>query len=429
MLNADLAHIYEQLKQELRLKRLVLLHPESTYRAILVTQLIHDVEHHTVYYNLQDTTSLQSFVEGFTRHLINLRSQSGQYLKSIKVGFYRKSPYEQYELLSIFMRELSEFSDAPYTIILDDYDYVDIADDLNAFIEQLASALPPHVTLLLNSRTLPRLSWLSLIAMNKACLFRDGDSLTKNIYGHLREDSPLLRVYAFGQNSIVLKGKTVDTWEGHLPRLVLFYALDKHRITRQELCRDFWPNADNESAVNVFHVTKRRLHKALQLDLLSHDDDYYIVNTKFSIYYDVIDFVETLSQARNLDNTFAIEMWQRVITLYRGKFLQGYQEPWILTKRHAFSQGFVDALSALGRLWVVRERYESALGLYERALEEDYLRQDIHRALLNTYLSMGRRNEAIAHVNALKTAYQAQNHEFDEDTLALIYTVQGIATP
>ena len=49
-------------------------------------------------------------------------------------------------------------------------------------------------------------------------------------------------------------------------------------VTRADICQAFWPELPLDQAVNVFHVTKRRLHKALGFDVLVHEGGHYRVN-------------------------------------------------------------------------------------------------------------------------------------------------------
>lgn len=429
MLTAELEPIYHELCKEIASKRVVLLHPNSTYRGFLLAQLVNDEAIQSVYFNLQDTTSLQSFIEGFTRKLLELSSFCGQHLKAIAPSIYNANSYEQHELFEAFIRELTEFSDTPYLIILDEYDYVDSSDSLNTFIEQIIPQLPAHVSLLISSRTMPRLSWLSLVALNAASLFRDGNLIIHNLYHNLKESPANIKANAFGQGTVFIDGKQIETWEGHLPRLILFYVLDKPRVTRTEICRDFWPEAEGEQAVNVFHVTKRRLHKALNMDVLSHDGDYYSLSPQLSLYHDVMDFVERLAEARNLSSSPAIETWQAAKDVYRGQFLQGHHEAWILNKRKAFSHGYIEALTSLAQLWMIRERPEVALKLYQQAIEEDYARQDMHRQILSIYRLMGRRAEALEHCQNLERIYAIRKIKLEDATKLLMSHIIEMSTP
>ncbi|MEO0565965.1 MAG: bacterial transcriptional activator domain-containing protein, partial [Chloroflexota bacterium] len=189
-------------------------------------------------------------------------------------------------------------------------------------------------------------------------------------------------------------------------RLLFFFVLDKPIVTRSEICNAFWPDLDSDQAVNVFHVTKRRLHKAMDTDVLVHDDGYYRVNPEMGIHYDVMSFVTTLMEGRDesLDTKSRMKAWSRVMEMYHGPFLQGHSDPWIVERREEYQAGYLEAVVNLATERLKQGRREHALSLFQRALTENNTRQDIHREVMKLYASMGRRSEAAAHYQELEAA-------------------------
>lgn len=156
-----------------------------------------------------------------------------------------------------------------------------------------------------------------------------------------------------------------------------------------------------DQAVNVFHVTKRRLHKALDMDVLVHDGGYYRVNPEMAIHYDIMDFATALMDGRTTEGKERLGAWQRAIDLYRGPFLQGHTDKWILDRRMDFRAGYLEALSEVARIRLEEDRPEHALGLFQRVLAEDGTRETIHQEVMKLYVSLGRRSEAAAHYQRL----------------------------
>ncbi|MEM6283469.1 MAG: bacterial transcriptional activator domain-containing protein, partial [Chloroflexota bacterium] len=256
------------------------------------------------------------------------------------------------------------------------------------------------------SRTLPRLPWVSLVAQGLAVLLEDDRMIEENFY-NLTEDSPeTLEVYALGPGFVLMNGKPIQTWEGHLPRLLFFFALDRPVVTRSEICHAFWPELDTDQAVNVFHVTKRRLHKALDMDVLVHDEGYYRVNPQFAVSYDVMDFVTILMEGRDesLGKKARMKAWQRAIDMYRGPFLQGHSDTWINSRRYDYQTGYLEALTSMATVRLNENRKEHALSLFQKAVAEDNTRQDLHREIMRLFASMGRRSEAAGHYQTLADA-------------------------
>jgi DNA-binding SARP family transcriptional activator len=378
--------------------RVVLLHPHSRYRSILIARLINEPKVKTFYYAMgPDDVNVPSFLSGLTHDLADQSPLFGRYLNQIRYETIDDTPL----LIDTLARDLAELSDKPYVLILDEYDRADAADDLQAFIEMLVQALPEHCRLVINGRTLPRLPWVSLIAQKQAIMLKDNQLVSSDFYGVEREGAPHLQVFALGPGYVLLDGGQVTTWEGHLPRLLFFFALDRPIITRAEICQAFWPNLQTDQAVNVFHVTKRRLHKALGFDVLVHDGGYYHVNLTVSIHYDIMDFVGALVEGRASEGEAATAAWQRAIDIYRGPFLQGHNQ-WIRDRRGEFRAGYLEALTEMARSRKAKGQAEHALGLFLRAIAENPRREDLHREVMRLYADLGRRSEAAAHYQRLE---------------------------
>lgn len=382
--------------------RVVLLHPRSRYRSVLVARLINSPDLRVFYYAMgPDDINVASFISSITHDLANQHPTFGRHMNLLPQSIYADFHNTHREVVETFARDVAEMSDEPFLLVLDEYDRSDSADDVQMLVERLVDYLPDHARLVINSRTLPRLPWVSLIAQKQAVLLQDDHLITHNFYEIETEGKNKLEVYALGPGFVLMDGQSIDTWEGHLPRLLFFFALDRPIITRSEICQAFWPELDTDQAVNVFHVTKRRLHKALEMDVLVHDEGYYRVNPNLAIHYDVMEFVGALIAGRDQENPNRMAAWQRAIDLYRGPFLQGHNDQWILDRREDYQAGYLEALTEMAYVRLNEGRQEHALGLLQRALAENPSKQNLHREVMKLYTTMGRRSEAAAHYQRL----------------------------
>ncbi|MBN1964974.1 MAG: hypothetical protein JW910_10020, partial [Anaerolineae bacterium] len=364
--------------------RLVLLHPRSRYRSVLVARLINDPDLNTLYYAMgSDDINVPAFLAGLIHDLAAQHPTFGRNLNLVPgaLGTGASAPWQQ-----ALAADLGEWTDAPFLLILDEYDRSDAADDIQRFIEGLIPLLPVNARLVINSRTLPRLPWVSLIARNQAVILQDERLITDDFYDHrVGTSGSRLEVTALGPGYVSLNGDMITAWEGHLPRLLFFFALDRPTVTRSEICQAFWPELDVDQAVNVFHVTKRRLHKALGEDILVHEQGYYRVNPALIVQYDVVDFVGALAKGRAAAGEDRTPHWQNAITLYRGPFLQGHDEGWINARRQDFLTGYMEATTEMAEVRYQQGHPEHALRLYLRALNEDTHNEAVHRRVLKLF--------------------------------------------
>lgn len=416
--------IYDKFIEQYHQYKVVLLHPDSRYRSILVAKLVNSEEINTFYYAMgPDDINLEAFVSSITHDIAHQRPTFGRHINALPNTIYTSFNTDRDMLLTAFANDLRELSNEDFILILDEFDRSDTADEVQLFIEKLANHMPAHCRILINSRTLPRLPWVSLIAQQQAALLLDGEIINEDFYGNASTLDTVFEVYALGPGFVLQNNEFVDSWEGHLPRLLFFFALDRPMITRSDICRAFWPELTSEQAVNVFHVTKRRLHKALDDDVLVHEGGYYKVNPKMAIYYDVVEFVQALMQGRDTSNEYdhRIESWQNAINLYRGPFLQGHDDEWIIDRRANFLAGYIEAVTNMAHHWEnVMERPEQSLALIEKALKHDPLNEDLHRELMRLYAVLGRRNEAALQYNSLAKTLKKQGRKPQKQTQELL---------
>jgi DNA-binding SARP family transcriptional activator len=380
--------------------KLLLIHPSSRYRTLLIAALIDSPPCPLYYYGMGvEDMDLIQFLNGFAHSMADQNPTFGRYINQAR----NQTPDDLNQLAEALAGDLNELSDEDYLLILDEYDRADSISDIQIFIEYLLSYLPPQCHLLINSRTLPRLPWVALVAKHEAVVLRDARMLTSGFYSEHMSENPNVEVYALGPGYVLVNGQHVTTWEGHLPRLLFFFALDRPLVTRADICQAFWPELPLDQAVNVFHVTKRRLHKALGFDVLVHEGGHYRVNPALNLQYDVLDFVGNLVEARGAaDTETAAEHWQAAIDTYRGHYLQGHGDPWLSERRDDFLEGYLEALTNLAQIYEQQGKDEFALGLYLRAVSEVYKREDLHREVLRLYGKLGRRSEAAEHYQRLQ---------------------------
>lgn len=409
-LQAHLTQLSENFNHYRHSARIILLHPKSRYRSVLVAKLVNHPEHHSLYYALSpDDISVQAFITGLTHDLANQYPMFGRHIHTLQDSQLDHFADNEDLILEKFILDLEEVSKTPFLFILDEYDRSDIADDVQRFIERLVKEMPERCTLVINSRTLPRLPWVAFIARNEGVILLDDQVVEAEFHDQPNPLDSQMDVYALGPGFVLKDNQFIDAWEGHLPRLLLFFALDRPIVTRSDICRAFWPELSDEQAVNVFHVTKRRLHKALNDDVLLHDEGYYYLNPDIRVFFDVLEFARLIVAVRNGDNPNRLEDCRQALALYRGPFLQGHNEAWVQERRADFAKGFVEALSFAAYVWEAdRHNPQYALALYREGLPQAPDEPWLHCEIMRLYQSLGRASEGVLHYQAYEAALKAQ---------------------
>jgi DNA-binding SARP family transcriptional activator len=415
-LESQIDRALQALSQPTARGALALLEPSSRFRSLLVASLLERSERPVLYYALgPDDGDLSIFMSGLGRALADQRPLGGRALLALDPA---DNPPPQVWAQAL-IADL-EAIDPHLLLVLDEYDRSDHSDEVQSFMTQLAALIPPDLTILLNGRTVPRLPWTALLARGRATVVSTDDADVRlPVPAAPSAPQATVDVYALGPGFVLRQKNTIDAWEGHLPRLLLFFALERPAITRAEICAAFWPELDLDQAVNVFHVTKRRLHKALGLDALAHQDGFYLLNPDIAFRSDLSEFADHLVSARRAAPADRPAFLQQAVDLYRGPYLQGHDDAWIAARRRDYLDGYLEALSGLADAHIEAHRHEQALALLLRALTADPVRPALQARTLQMYIDLGRRYEAAAHYQALQARMRKEKRAMWPEVEAL----------
>ena len=123
----------------------VLLHPASRYRSMVVAQLMNLAGETVFYYAMgPDDIDVRSFLSGITHDRPSQHPTFGRH-----VNLARCDQPAAGRSLDAFVADIM---DPPFTLILDEYDRTDGADDIQWFVEQTILRAPARCRIVINSR-------------------------------------------------------------------------------------------------------------------------------------------------------------------------------------------------------------------------------------------------------------------------------------
>ncbi len=99
---------------------------------------------------------------------------------------------------------------------------------------------------------------------------------------------------------------------------------------------------------------------------------------------------------------------QRAVELYRGPFLDGFYDDWVLNERYRLENQYCEALVKLMAAREALGEHAAALAVAQRLLEQDPLREDAHRAAMRAYCRLGQRHAALAQYARCQEALAAE---------------------
>lgn len=161
----------ETLVEQIQNNQLLLIHPRSRVRLLLLAALLEFPPCPLYYHQLRVTdTSLDSFLTGLVYGLAEQTPGFGYHLTSV----LRETPGDLGAVAAAVARDLAAIAQDDYLLILDDFDYCDASPGFFPFFERLFESLPVSCHLLISSRTIPPLPWIALIARRRATIIRGG---------------------------------------------------------------------------------------------------------------------------------------------------------------------------------------------------------------------------------------------------------------
>jgi LuxR family maltose regulon positive regulatory protein len=215
-----------------------------------------------------------------------------------------------------------------------------------------------------------------------------------------------LEVRAFGTGTVYRDAAliTPSDWGAAQARELFFYLLSYPHRTKDQIGLVFWPDLPPARMTSTFHATLYRLRRAAGRDCILYEGDRYSFNRQINYWYDVEQFETLIGNAitqHNADADAAARSYRQAIELYGGDFLEDIYSDWAASEQEALRQRFLDAATRLAAYYVEHNEHGQAIQLYRSVLERDEFREDVHRALMETYAQAGQRARALQHFEHL----------------------------
>jgi DNA-binding SARP family transcriptional activator len=96
------------------------------------------------------------------------------------------------------------------------------------------------------------------------------------------------------------------------------------------------------------------------------------------------------------------------VALYRGDFLEGFYDDWIINERYRLEALFFDALARLMIYQEAAGEHQAALSTALRLLQWDPVREDAHRLAMRTYCRLGQRNAVLEQYQRCREIVRAE---------------------
>jgi two-component SAPR family response regulator len=209
-------------------------------------------------------------------------------------------------------------------------------------------------------------------------------------------------VQCLGQLRVAINGSEITQaqWVSTKARdmLAYFVTFRHKRIPLEKAAADIWPEQDQPG--RAFHSALYRLRHALRRGsektkfINVKSGEYWLDGSQFRI--DVDEFETAVSQAARSPQAEAAQWRQKAIALYGGEYLSNllYYD-WLEGERRRLEEMFLQILTAAAADEAQAGNYPAALGLLDRAMRRDPLRENLYCQAMEYYTAVGDRSGLI----------------------------------
>ena len=228
-----------------------------------------------------------------------------------------------------------------------------------------------------------------------------------------------LRVQSLGQFGVFWNDEQVPekAWETRKPMVVFAYLAWHGSAAPERLCADLWPDhgASGRQALQSTLARVRRALRVTGLDPLLLRRGAYKLNPALNLEFD----------AQEMQAALGSESLQRVRELYRGPFLEGFNDDWARVRRDELAQQFRQAMATLGRLLSEGGDHNGAIELYREVLQRDPLWELGHMGMLQALVALQQREQATRHYRSyVETLKSRLGLSPSAEMLRLYYTLR-----
>ena len=218
----------------------------------------------------------------------------------------------------------------------------------------------------------------------------------------------LLRITLFGQVQIDHMDQAPQTKVTATGQSVLAYLLlqrDRYH-PRDVLAGTFWGDRSQKRARRCLNTTLWRLRQALEPDGVPRGT--YLQTTptgEVSFNWDSNHWLDVAAFEEQIDRVLAkpaptltiedVEILKQALDLYTGELLEGYYDDWVLRERERMHRLYMNSLAHLMFYYKYSGLFMEGLEFGQLILDQNPIREEIHREMMLLYLEAGQRTSAI----------------------------------
>ncbi|MEW5868220.1 MAG: tetratricopeptide repeat protein [Chloroflexota bacterium] len=196
----------------------------------------------------------------------------------------------------------------------------------------------------------------------------------------------------------------IDPIPGATTRSLLAYLIANRQRphTRDLLSGIFWPDLPDEVARRRLNQALWRIRRTFQPHpILLAEAGCVQLNPAVSIWVDSEEFEKSCAQSAERAQ-WSLESLEHCIAVYRGEFMAGFYDDWVLPERERLHNLYLAALGQVVAGYKSRGAYDKALVHARAWISQDLYNEEAHREIMRLYYLLDRPAEALSQFDACR---------------------------
>lgn len=210
-----------------------------------------------------------------------------------------------------------------------------------------------------------------------------------------------IKIYTLGRFALLCDGQPL-TFKGKsqkkplalLKAVIAFGGRDIDQLVIQDA---LWPDKDGDAAHNAFSTSVYRLRK-----LVNNEKFIQVTDGKISLHakycwVDVWLYEKQVNEARTIWKSGqkqqldarAVPLTEQIMDNYRGLFLSGESDYWVISSRDRIRNNVVNCITSLGKYLQDEKDWNRAAQVFKKGIEIEPLAEGLYQDLICCYLHQG----------------------------------------
>lgn len=187
-------------------------------------------------------------------------------------------------------------------------------------------------------------------------------------------------------------------------------ALGSPGVCEHRLADALWPDSEGDAARQALNMALHRLRRLLGRPRAVVVRDGRVGLDPRLCRVDVWEFERLTASLEDRSATAddAAHSLRRIFALYRGEFLYGDEDPWLIPARERLREKFVRGVATQAECLGQAGRWHEKLNFLRRAIDVDERAEAFYQGIMRATLHLDRKAEGLAVYRRLARTFQVQ---------------------